>query len=241
MNKTLLILGASSDIGIAVISQLASEFDTIVAHYRSSVETLSQLKVQLGDKLHLIRADFSSHAQTKDFITQVSEIATPTHILHLPAATFKNQNFHKSSWDDAQLDFDVSVRSIYETLQYFIKPMSKLGQTKIVFMLSSVTAVPPKFLVNYTLVKTALLGLMKSLAVEYASKGITINAVSPSMIETKFLKDVPTMLVEQSAASNPIGRNATVEDVLGIIALLLSDQSSYMTGQNIVISGGGVL
>ena len=102
----------------------------------------------------------------------------------------------------------------------------------------SVIGMPPKFLSPYITVKYALLGLMKSLAVEYAGKGITINAVSPDMMETKFLSGIPELVIEQNAKNNPLGRNLTVDDVIPAFEYFLSEKANVVTGQNIGITGG---
>lgn len=106
-------------------------------------------------------------------------------------------------------------------------------------MLTSCTEnVPPKYLSPYVTVKYALLGLMKSLAAEYAEKGITVNGVSPDMMETRFLSEVSDIIVEKSAMTSPLGRNLTVQDAVPAFEYLLSDAAAAMTGQNLVISGG---
>ncbi len=84
----------------------------------------------------------------------------------------------------------------------------------------------------------ALLGLMKALSVEYADRGIMVNGISPSMMETKFLKDVPELIVQQAAMNSPFGRNLLVEEIVPAFEFLLSEGGDRITGQNIVISGG---
>jgi 3-oxoacyl-[acyl-carrier protein] reductase len=112
---------------------------------------------------------------------------------------------------------------------------------KIVFILSSVTLnVPPKALAEYTTIKYALLGLMKSLASEYADKKINVNSISPSMVETKFLSLINEKFIEISAQSNPLKRNAKVEDLNGILNLLFSNESDFINGINIPITGGSI-
>jgi 3-oxoacyl-[acyl-carrier protein] reductase len=119
--------------------------------------------------------------------------------------------------------------------------MAKDGFGKIVFMLSSVCyGVPPKTLAHYTTTKYALLGLMKALAAEYADKHISINAVSPSMMDTSFLSELPAKLIEISAAAHPLKRNASTREVAPIIKFLLSRDADYITGANIPIAGGSV-
>ena len=79
---------------------------------------------------------------------------------------------------------------------------------------------------------------MKSLAVEYASRGITINAVSPEMMETKFLSDIPKLIVEQNAKESVLGRNLYVEEVISAFEFLLSDNANAVTGLNLKVTGG---
>ncbi len=98
--------------------------------------------------------------------------------------------------------------------------------------------VPPKFQSPYITVKYALLGLMRNLAAEYAAKGIMVNAVSPDMMETKFLSELPDLIKEQSAKNKPLGRNLFVEEVIPTMEYLLSSGSDVVTGQNIGVTGG---
>ena len=85
-----------------------------------------------------------------------------------------------------------------------------------------------------------MLGLVKSLASEYADKNIQINALSPSMIETKFLDNINEKLVELSAYNHPLKRNAKIDEITPIIKVLISKESNYINGVNIPITGGSV-
>lgn len=86
--------------------------------------------------------------------------------------------------------------------------------------------------------KYAQLGILKALAAEYADKNIQINAVSPSMMETKFLTELSRFAVQQSAQSHPQGRNAGVDDVASAVEFFLSEKSDFITGQNLLVSRG---
>ena len=79
---------------------------------------------------------------------------------------------------------------------------------------------------------------MRSLAAEYTDKGITVNAVSPDMMETKFLSEIQEIIIRQNAENNPLGRNIRVDDVIGLFQYLLSDGTQAVTGQNIGVTGG---
>ncbi|MDB4224866.1 SDR family oxidoreductase [Granulosicoccus sp.] len=108
-------------------------------------------------------------------------------------------------------------------------------------MLTSCTiGVPPNYLSHYVCAKYAVLGLMKALAAEYASKNIQINSVAPSMVETGYLKALDERVVQMNAESHPLKRNAVPDDIVPMIAFLLSSGSNYMNGVNIPVAGGQV-
>ncbi len=163
----------------------------------------------------------------------------PARSCHLPGLALVYERFPKFKWDHFERDLHVQVQSAVVLLQRFLPRMAKMPRARVVFVLSSVTrGVPPKFLSMYTVLKHAQLGLMKALASEYAATHVTVNAVSPSMIETRFLKSLPEVAVRMAAAQSPLGRNATPEDVVGAMAFLLSPASDYINGAEIPITAG---
>jgi 3-oxoacyl-[acyl-carrier protein] reductase len=132
----------------------------------------------------------------------------------------------------------IQVYSFALICKAFIPHMSVEKYGKIAVMLSAVTTgVPPKNTTEYTTVKYALLGLIKSMAADYGEYGININAVSPGMIETKFIRNVGRKIKEFTAERNPQHRNLKVDDVIPALLFLLSDNSSFMNGTNINLSG----
>ena len=236
-----LLLGASSDLCCAFIEQHTWQAgDEIIAQYCHNKEKLDFYQKRLPAKLELWQADFSDEASTKKFAEKlkVNKIV-PTHILHVPAIPIENMRFTEIDWEVNEQQINVQCRSLWLVLQAVIKGMAKAKQGKIVLGLSSYSiGVPPKFLAGYIMAKYALMGMGKSLAVEYASKGIQVNMISPSMMETKFLANVYDGVVEQTAAANPLKRNARPEDVAGLIEYLFSDSNSFVTGANIPVTGG---
>lgn len=239
-DKVLLVTGASSDVGCYTISQIEKNYSTIIAHYVHMNEQLQQIKDKLGDKLLLVQADFTDESQVQRMLEKIEcDGLEVNHILHLPAQKLQNMKFAKCDWELYQKEIDISLRSAVLLFQRFLPKMAKRKNGKVVIMLSSCTLnMPPKYLGSYVPVKYALLGLVKSLAAEYAEKGITVNGISPDMIETKFLQDISDIVVEKNALSNPSGRNLKVEDVISTIQFLLSDGANMITGQNIAITGG---
>lgn len=242
MNKILLVTGATSDVGIRLINRIYSEYDLIYAHYRYMNGEFEKMLASLLGKTEIIpiKADFLSMDDVNKMTAFINKDGrVPNNIVHLPSPPIYNQRFHKDDWENFDLGWQISVRSIALITKAFIPVMSKEKYGRIVFMLTSNTINnPAKYQSSYVTVKYALLGLMKSLSVEYADKGITVNGVSPDMMETKFLKELPELIVAQNAKNSPIGRNIYPEEVIEIIVCLMSDSSASITGQNIGITGG---
>jgi 3-oxoacyl-[acyl-carrier protein] reductase len=240
MNKNIiLIIGASSDIGLNLIKNIREDA-LIIAHYNSSDEKLLELSKNINNELVTLKTDLSKEQAVSDFIDTVElNHGVPNKIIHLAAPKFENIRFKDIVWDGFQNEINISLKSIVLILNRFLPKMAKLKQGKVVIMLSSVVInVPPKALSQYTTIKYAMLGLVKSLASEYAGKNIQINSVSPSMVETKFLDNINEKLVELTAYSHPLKRNAKIEEITPIIRMLISKESGYMNGVNIPITGG---
>lgn len=246
-NETYLIMGASSDIGIAFLRDLDERLQKedrealILAHYASSDERLLTLQKETPAlRIIPLRADLSAGQEIDKLIADAASYCeVPEYILHLPAAKFRYVKLKQFSWEDVLKDLEIQVHSLARIAQVFLPKMAKRGSGKIAVMLSACTlGMPPKFLSQYTLVKYALLGLTKSLASEYADKGLNINGLSPNMIETRFLSEIDERLIEMNKESSKLGRNVRVEEVTAAIRFLFSKGSDYMNGVNLNLTGG---
>lgn len=235
MDKILLVTGASSDIGSELVQNVFQNYEKVLAHYYHWNENLEELKQEAGDKIIFMQADFSDSNSVMDMIRTIKEQGLePDHILHLPAPKMKIQKFVKENWATFQNSWETSVHSLVEILQAFLPHMQKQKYGKIVLMLTSCTLdAPPKFQAAYTTVKYAMLGLMKSLAVDYMDKGITVNGVSPDMIQTRFLSELPEHLIEQYSEKRPGKRILTVAEVIPVLSFLLSDGADHVSGMNL--------
>lgn len=233
-------MGASSDVGSALIADIADQYDTVWAHYCSSAEKVEKLRKQFGEKIRPVKADFSSEDSTEEMIRTILESdIRPDHLVHLSAPRTVNKKFPKFTWKEYQDGIDTSLRSIVMAAQAFLPYMAKQHYGRVVFMLTSyLLGVPPKFQSPYITVKYAQYGLMRNLAAEYAGQGVTVNAVSPDMIETRFLGNIPELIIEQNAAKSPLKRNLNVGDVIPAFRYLLSDEAEAVIGQNLGVTGG---
>jgi NAD(P)-dependent dehydrogenase (short-subunit alcohol dehydrogenase family) len=238
----ILVTGASSDIGMALLRLLLTTTDTrILAHCHSNREKLDALAIEFIHRVEVLQADLSNPSSTQVLAQQLVDLDTPTGFVHLPALRLAPERFTKVRWELLERDLFVQVGSAVVLLQKLLPRMTKLRRARVVFMLtSSVHGIPPKFLSQYTMVKYAQLGLMRSLAAEYAATPVRINAVSPSMVETKFLQDLSDLAVQAAAAGHPLGRNAQPHDIVGAIRFLLSEEADFISGVTLPVAGGMV-
>ena len=240
-NNIILIIGASSDIGINLIKNIDEEA-LILAHYNNSNQKLLELLDKIENKIVMLKANLSKEDEIISMIDDIeNKYGIPNKIIHLAAPKFEHIRFKDVKLHKFQADLEISLKSLIVILNRFLPKLAKKREGKVVCILSSVVLnIPPKALTQYTTVKYALLGLVKSLASEYADKNIQINAISPSMCETKFLDGINEKLIELNAYQNPLKRNAVVSDISPIIKMLISSESDYINGVNIPITGGSV-
>lgn len=238
-SKVLLVTGGSSSVGLGLIAEVEKEYTTIWAHYNNSSARVDELKARFGDKIRPVKADFSKEEEVVELINTISDFKLiPDHIVHLAAIKSENKKFHKFNWSEYQDMTDTSLKPAVMILKKFLPSLSKNNYGKVVFMLSSfVNGATPKYQSPYIVSKYALYGLMRNLAAEYIEKGITVNAVSPDMMETGFIDNIPDLVKAQNAENSPIKRNLKIEDVIPTFKYLLSDGADTVYGQNIVIMG----
>jgi 3-oxoacyl-[acyl-carrier protein] reductase len=238
----LLIAGASSDIGIALIRRITSRPDapTILAHCHSGSARLQELAAAPGSKLHLLPADFASETAVQTLAdTVLRDFGAPAGVVYLPGLPLRYERFHKLELARFDRDFSVQLRAAIVLLQRLCPAMAKLPSARLVFVLSSVTrGVPPKYMSAYSVTKHAQLGLMRALASEYAATPLRVNAVTPSMTDTRYLDERPELARQMAAAANPVGRNAQPDEVAAAIEFLLSKDSGFITGIELPVCGG---
>ena len=240
MGNVYLITGASSDVGTALIERLYQEGDLFIAQGAGDLAHLAPLCQKYKGAIRTYDVDLTDPAKLQLFLDDISEhCPTPTHIVHLPALRVVNTKFKNFDEDRFELDMSVQIRSAVKICKTFLPKMAKEKRGRVLFMLTSyLLGMPPKNTAAYIMVKSTLEGLAKSLAADYASFGITVNCVMPSMMETKFLAETSDLIVQASAEANPMKRNARVSDVIPAMAFLLGEDAGFITGVVLPITGG---
>lgn len=223
-----LVMGASSDIGGALIGRLlADDAARVIAHHHASGD-----RIVAHERVHRVAADCGSASAVEQMAADVVErIGVPDHLVYLPGVKLRYERFTRFDMAHFDRDLDIQVRSAIVLCRRLLPAMAKKPHGRIVFVLSSVTrSAPPKFMSMYAVVKYAQLGLMRALAAEYATTPVTVNAVSPSMVETRFLDDIPELTREMAAKAAPRGRLVTPDEVAAAIQFLLSPDGASLNG-----------
>ena len=237
MPKSLLLIGGSSAIGQAIVNAVHDDYDKIIVHAHQNLPDFSG--VSYSAKMRTLSADLRNEADIKKLCQLIEmEIGTPNDIVHLSAPPAIPTPFKKLALKDFKQHMNIQVYAFVEILSYFLPKMAKRKSGNVVALLSSVTlGVPPKGLAHYTTAKYALLGLVKSLASEYASKGVRLNAISPSMMDTPYLNELPKSVIEAEIKAHPLGRLATPGDLIPLFKVLLGTEH-YLQGVNLPVTGG---
>ena len=233
----ILITGASSDIGQHVVERLLSNKNILLAIY---YKNQFKLKKNSKGKIIQFKCDLSNELKVIDLIKKISnKKLIPNKVIHIASNPLKVSSFTDFNWEDYEKSFNIQIKSFFLILKYILPFMKKNKYGKILTILSSVTiGHPPGHMSSYVTSKYALLGLLKSLAAEYSKYKICINSISPGMINTKFLNEIPKKIFEMNSQKVPFGRSVEIKDIIPILDFLMSEKSSFITGANIPVTGG---
>ena len=174
--------------------------------------------------------------EIKAFCADLSALETATDFVHLPAPKAFPLQFKKLSWDVFRDHLEISFRSAVLISHEIIPAMAKKKEGRVLLMSSyyGTEEGTPNFLAPYVSVKSAMLGLMRSLAKEYGGKNLKINAIAPDLTDTKFLDEMPQIMKETVAATSERGRMLSAEEVADVMLQYL-DVNVEENGRTVVI------
>lgn len=245
-SKVALIIGATGGIGYATCKELAQNGFRIAIHYNSNQSKATSLQSELQDlkvDVMICKGDICDAKQVATMFEQVNRQLGPIEVLincstiPIPAVSLKDLG-----WEDIQKHLDITVKGMYNLFVNAISVMTEHKYGRIIALnTQAIEILPPKGWVGYVTAKSALAGLCKSMAVELAGAGITVNMVSPGMTETDLIADMPEKAKLIAATKSPLKRLATAEDVAVAISFLANEKASYITGETIRVNGGQVM
>jgi glucose 1-dehydrogenase len=250
--KNALITGASSGIGQAIAIRLAQEGCNIAINYRKSPEGAEDTEEQAmqkacgqiegcGVRSLLVQGDVSKEEDIVQMVNAVVEKFGSLDILVNNAGIQTERASHEIPTDEFDQVIAVNLRGAYLCARETIKRLLEQQRSGVIINVSSVHEVIPRpTYISYSISKGGMGNLTKTLALEYADRGIRVNAIAPGATITP-INDAWTDDPEQKAVVEshiPMGRAGTSEEMAAAAAFLASDEAAYMTGQTLFIDGG---
>jgi 3-oxoacyl-[acyl-carrier protein] reductase len=235
--KVALVTGASRGIGAAIARTLANDGLDIALtclHQRAAADALAAEIRELGRRTWVAQFDVRNADQSRAAIEQLLA-ETELHIVVNNAGVTADAAFPALSSAAWHSVIDTSLDGFFHVTQPLVMPMVRRKWGRIVNIASVSGVNGNRGQVNYSAAKAGLIGATKALAIELASRNITVNAVAPGLIDTEMIASAP---IDEILKHIPMKRMGTAQEVADLVAYLVSDKSAYMTGQVLSISGG---
>ncbi|RDU56716.1 3-oxoacyl-ACP reductase FabG [Helicobacter sp. MIT 99-5507] len=234
MNKSVLVTGSSRGIGLGIARRLKANGYDVILHGKSDSKSLENAKNELNSKALIFDV-----ADTNECKRVLDEFANSNQALWgivLNAGITNDNTFVGLEEDDWKNVINVNLNSFYNVLKPLLMPIIRKKQGRIVVISSVSGIIGNRGQSNYSASKAGLIGAAKSLAIELASRNITVNVVAPGLIDTELTQvSIP---LDEILKLIPAKRSGNVDEVSGLVNFLLSDEASYITKQVIGVNGG---
>ena len=235
-NKNILITGASGGIGNELVKKFVSLGGNVLGSGTKS-EKLDIIKKKYQD-IRIKKFDISEHTRIEEFIDNVALELGGLDILINNAGINEDNlslRMQDKEWKNV---IDINLTSTFLLAKYSIKKMLKNKFGRVVNITSVVGHTGNAGQSNYAASKAGVIGMSKSLAIEYAKKNITVNCVSPGFIVSDMTTNIADKVKIFLTSKIPMGKLGTGEDVSNCVAFLSSEQASYVTGETLHVNGG---
>lgn len=239
--RVALITGASRGIGRAIAVELGARGYKVAINYQSSEAAAQSAAEEIrkaGGTAITVNADVSQQEQVAALFDTVTRELGPVEVLVNNAGITRDNLLMRMKDEEWMAVLRTNLNSVYYCTQAAIRPMMKARFGRIVAMSSVSGLVGNAGQVNYAAAKAGILGLIKSVAREGASRGITANVIAPGYVETDMTSSLPEEIRRDILAKIPAGRYGTPEDIARAVAFLVSDDASYINGQVLAVDGG---
>ena len=240
-NRVALITGASRGIGYAIAKALAKDgvdiagIDINLSELQSAMKDIGESS---GRRTLAIQADVGEFASMENAAAEVIKVFDKINILVNNAGITRDNlllRMKDSEWDDVMR---INLTGTFNCTRAVIKGMVKNRYGRIISIASIVGLMGNSGQANYAASKAGIIGFTKSIAREYANRGVTANAIAPGFIETDMTKKLPEDVTKALLSQIPMGKLGMPEDVADAVRFLASDEAKYITGQVIHVNGG---
>lgn len=239
--RVAVVTGGSRGIGRAIALALAEAGANVAINYqrnRASAEEVAQAIEKMGGAGQIFQADISDPEQVLRMRDTILQRFERVDILVNNAGINRDKSFINMDYETWKAVVSVDLDGAFHCTKAFVVAMKARGYGRIINISSVVGQMGNFGQANYAAAKAALLGLTKTLAKEFAAKGVTVNAVAPGFIDTGMVTATPGDIKEKILAHIPMGRFGKPEDVAKAVVFLASDATSYITGHVLNVNGG---
>lgn len=239
--KVAIVTGASRGIGRATAEALARQGARVVVGYASgeaAAREVAQGIHSAGGTAEIAQLDVADSGRTESVLVDAAKRLGRVDILVANAGISIDGLALRLKDDDLDRTLAVNLKGAIVCARAVLKPMMRAKTGRIVFLSSVVGEMGNVGQTAYAASKAGLLGAAKSLAREYASRGITVNAVAPGYVETDMTSALPEEAREAMLGGVPLGRAGTAADVAAAVVYLASDEAAYVTGHTLRVNGG---
>jgi len=241
--KIALVTGASRGIGRAIATALGARAATVVINYHSREDAAREAAAAVeaaGGKAQILQFDLGDAAAVETAVKQVAEQHGRLDILVNNAAVAIDQLIMRFKQEDWDRSLDVNLTGVFAACKAATRPLLKAKDGgRLINLTSVVGEMGNAGQVAYVAAKAGVIGMTKTLAREFAGRGVTVNAVSPGFIDTDMTAaSVQGDAREKLIATIPLGRMGTAQEVADVVAFLAGPEATYVTGQVIRVNGG---
>ncbi|QSQ16380.1 3-oxoacyl-ACP reductase FabG [Myxococcus landrumensis] len=237
--KTVLVTGSSRGIGRAIALRLAKDGFDVVVHCRSKVEEAEAVAAQIreqGRASRVLRFDVADRAETERVLASDLEAHGCYYGVVCNAGIARDNAFPAMPAEDWDAVIHTNLDAFYNVLNPLCMPLVRRRKPGRIVTLASVSGlIGNRGQVNYSAAKAGIIGATKALAVELASRSITVNCVAPGLIDTEM---VEPHVVEEALKMIPARRMGKPEEVAAAVSFLMSEDAGYVTRQVISVNGG---
>ncbi|MFZ1413420.1 MAG: 3-oxoacyl-ACP reductase FabG [Defluviicoccus sp.] len=235
--RTALVTGASGGIGAAVARALVAQ-GAVVALSGTRVSVLEALQAELGDRARVVPGDLGVSDGPERLVDGCQRACGGIDILVSNAGMTRDGLVMRMTDEDWDQVMAVNLSAAFRLIRGSLRGMMKKRWGRIIAVTSVVAAAGNPGQANYVAAKAGLNGLIKTVAQEVGSRGITANCVAPGFIETEMTAQLPDVVKSRARAAIPVGRAGLPEDVAACVAFLASSEAAYVTGQTLHVNGG---
>ena len=239
--RVALVTGGMGGLGTAICRALAEDGFVVVANCLpgfSQIEDWLAQNRSAGFEFHAAEGNVADYASCNEMVKRIEAEIGPVDVLVNNAGITRDALLLRMKESDWDLVLSVNLKGSFLCTKAVVRHMAQQRSGRIINVASVVGVVGNAGQANYVASKAGLIGLTKTVAREFAGRGITVNAVAPGFIETQMTAVLGDKIKEGFLAQIPMGRAGSPEDVAGAVTFLASDQAAYLTGQVLHVSGG---